>query len=133
MRSLKALALVPGRHLQLQEFTGPEADGHEDQIHKLSMARMDHGDASLHVVHGGPDAFLLEGRIRGIDAPRDCKPRFSRNDLEMMPGFLNDLGEEKPEVEKEYSLKCLYEDTIREDGSQWKATHEACKMCSCQR
>ena len=44
-----------------------------------------------------------------------------------------DLGEEVPEVDRAYALKCLYAGTVYEDGSQWKATHEACKMCSCQR
>ncbi len=134
MRNIKALALVPGRHLELQQFSGAEADGHKDQIHKLTMARLDHGDASLHVIHGGPDAYVLEGEISGVTAPTECKPRFSRNDLERMPGFLNDLnGEEEPEVAKEYATRCLYEDQIHEDGSQWKATHESCKMCSCRR
>ena len=46
---------------------------------------------------------------------------------------VHDLGEEVPEADRAYAMKCLYEGTIYEDGSQWKATHEACKMCSCQR
>jgi hypothetical protein len=137
MRNLKALNLVPGRQIDLQDFSGPEATGHQDAIHKLTMARLDSGDASLTVVsHMSPGhelRFQIESRIIDVQAPQDCKPRFSRNDLEMMPGFLNDLGEEKPEADKEYALKCFYETTIYEDGSQWKASHEACQMCSCQR
>ena len=60
-------------------------------------------------------------------------PRFSRNDLELMPGFLNDMNEERPEVKSKYATKCIYEEIVYNDGDQWKATHEACKMCSCKR
>lgn len=131
MRNLKALNLVPGRQLDLQEFQGFEASGHQDSIHKLTMARMNSGDASLKVESNGAS---IEGRISAdIKVPTECRPRFSRNDLEMMPGFLNDLGQEIPEAEKAYALKCVYEGQYHDDGSQWKATHEPCKMCSCQR
>ncbi len=131
MRNLKALNLVRGRRLDLQDFVGFEASGHQDSIHKLTMARMSAGDASVKVESA---AFVsIEGRIGDVQIPTECLPRFSRNDLELMPGFLNDRGEEVPEAEKEYALKCVYEGTIYDDGSQWKATHEACKMCSCQR
>ena len=34
-----------------------------------------------------------------------------------MPGYLSDLGEERPEVEKELQQRCLYEGTIHEDGN----------------
>ena len=68
-----------------------------------------------------------------VSVPSDCLPRRSRNDLELMPGFLNDLGEERPEVGSKYATNCIYEDTVYNDGDQWTATHEACKMCFCQR
>ena len=130
---MQALNLVPGRQLDLQDFVGLEAYGHQDSIHKLTMARMGSGDASISVQSQNEPNFVVKGRISDIKIPRECRPRFSRNDLEMMPGFLNDLGEEVPEADRAYAMKCLYEGTIYEDGSQWKATHEACKMCSCQR
>ena len=76
---------------------------------------------------------FIKGKLQDVKIPRECKPRFSRNDLEMMPGFLNDLGEEVPGADQTYALKCIYEGLVYEDGSQWKATHESCKMCSCQR
>ena len=117
----------------LQDFRGFEASGHQDSIHKLTLARLDSGDASLAVYNSLTGEKLIEGELEDVKVPRECKPRFSRNDLELMPGFLNDLGEEVPEVDKSYALKCLYEGSVYEDGSQWKATHEACKMCSCQR
>ena len=69
-----------------------------------------------------------------VNVPEECLPRFSRNDLELMPGFLNDMNEERPEVRSQYATKCIYEEGIvYNDGDQWKATHEACKMCSCKR
>ena len=49
MRNLKALNLVPGRQLDLQDFRGFEASGHQDSIHKLTMARMNSGDATLKI------------------------------------------------------------------------------------
>ena len=130
MRNLKALNLVPGRQLDLQDFRGYEATGHQDSIHKLTMARMNSGDATLKIES---DNYTIGNKIEYLTIPEECLPRFSRNDLEMMPGFLNDMNEENEQVAKEYSFKCLYEDQVFEDGSQWKATHEACKMCSCQR
>ena len=93
---------------------------------------MDSGDASLAVYNSISGEKLIEGEMQDVKVPRDCKPRFSRNDLELMPGFLNDLGEEVVGAEEKI-LKCIYEGAVYEDGSQWKATHEACKMCSCQR
>ena len=116
----------------LQDFRGVETSGHQDSIHRLTLARMDSGDASLAVYNSISGEKLIEGEMQDVKVPRDCKPRFSRNDLELMPGFLNDLGEEVVGVEEKI-LKCIYEGAVYEDGSQWKATHEACKMCSCQR
>ena len=89
---LQALNLVPGRQLDLQDFVGLEASGHQDSIHKLTMARMGSGDASISVQSQNEPNFVVKGRISDIKIPRECRPRFSRNDLEMMPGFLNDLG-----------------------------------------
>ena len=85
--------MVPGRQLDLQDFVGTEATGHQDSIHKLTMARMGSGDASLSIQSQNEPNFIIEGRISDIKIPRECRPRFSRNDLEMMPGFLNDLGQ----------------------------------------
>ena len=84
--------MVPGRQLDLQDFVGLEASGHQDSIHKLTMARMGSGDASISVQSQNEPNFVVKGRISDIKIPRECRPRFSRNDLEMMPGFLNDLG-----------------------------------------
>ena len=91
---MQALNLVPGRQLDLQDFVGLEASGHQDSIHKLTMARMGSGDASISVQSQNEPNFVIKGRISDIKIPRECRPRFSRNDLEMMPGFLNDLGKD---------------------------------------
>lgn len=77
-------------------------------------------------------------------APDECLPRFSRNDLELMPGFLNDLSSDDGTGLSDASssssgganfqnARCVYETAVYDDGDQWTATHEACKMCSCQR
>jgi hypothetical protein len=61
----------------------------------------------------------------------ECLPRFSRNHLELMPGYLSDLGEERPDIGAQYATKCVYEEAVYNNGDQWAATHESCKMCSC--
>lgn len=157
MENLKNLAMMPGRQLTLQTFRGPTVSGHQDNLHKLSVARLDGGDASFVIRHEGQHGFEIEGRIQNVRivtysptngihtthififleqvrSPPDCLPRYARNELELMPGFLSDLGEERPEVEKELAARCLYEGgIIYEDGAQWSATHTSCHMCSCQR
>ena len=131
MSSLKTAAMMPGRTLELESgFRGSSVEGSADRIHKLTMARMDAGDASLTVL--GPE-FRIEGRLTDIRAPMDCLPRYARNELELMPGYLSDLGEERPEMENELATRCFYEGGVYDDGAQWEATHQPCKMCSCQR
>ena len=49
----------------------------QDSIHKLSMARLDSGDASLVVQHSGETPFTIEGRIYGVS---DELKLFARND-----------------------------------------------------
>ena len=74
---LKNLDLMPGRVTELQTFKSAAVEGHADRIHKLTMARLDAGDASL-VVEGSEDeAQLSEGRVIGVRAPPDCLPRYT--------------------------------------------------------
>lgn len=40
--------------------------------------------------------------------------------------------EDQEVAENSVSHKCYYEGQIFEDGSQWKAQHQECQMCSCQ-
>ena len=48
-----------------------------------------------------------------------------------MPGYLSDLGEERPDIGAQYATKCVYEESVYNNGDQWHSTHESCKMCSC--
>lgn len=157
--NVRNLAMMPGRTTALAEFRGSESTGTRGNINKLTMARLDAGDAAFVVenanhsgeeeeeeeerqpllrplVAGDPnnEFFLVDGRIEHVHAPNDCLPRYAtRDDLELMPGYLSDLGEERPEVEKELATRCLYEGSIYEDGSQWEASHKKCSMCFCKR
>ena len=72
-KSLKNLALSPGRQLSLQHFKGSVAEGHHDSIHKLTLARLNMEDAAFVVQNkpkrNGPAAnetYHIEGRIRGV-------------------------------------------------------------------
>ena len=44
-----------------QDFRGFDATGHQDSIHKLTLARMDSGDASLTVHNSLSGEKLIEG------------------------------------------------------------------------
>ena len=50
--------------------------------------------------------------------------------MEEVPGMLSDMNDVRPEHVK---MKCVYEDIVYNDGDNWKATHVACQMCSCNR
>ena len=73
---LKNLDMMPGRSTELQTFKSAAVEGHADRIHKLTMARLDAGDASLVVEGSEGETQLSEGRVVGVRAPPDCLPRF---------------------------------------------------------
>lgn len=64
MDNLKNFAMMPGRTLNLQTFKGVFAEGTQGAIHKLTMARMDAGDASFMVSPYGIEGRILEVMIR---------------------------------------------------------------------
>ncbi len=45
--------------------------------------------------------------------PGDCLPGYARKELELMPGYLSDLGETRPEVEQELATRYV---TVRTFG-----------------
>jgi len=133
--NLKALPLFPSTKRHLQDCRGKKCSGHADNIHKLMMARLDSGDAAFLMTNAGQNEFVLKGQMLGISSPQSCLPRHARNDLEKMPGYLRDLGEEIGDevLAENMRQKCAYEGSFYEDGNRWEATHDKCKMCSCQR
>ena len=62
--SLKNLALMPSREVELRTFTGSAAEGRQGRLHQLTLARMDAGDASL--VAEGEEGFTVEGRMVNV-------------------------------------------------------------------
>jgi len=135
LKNLKTLPLFPGTKNTLQECQGRKCSGHADDIHKLTMARMDSGDAALLLTKETSPSFSLAGKILEGSSPPECLPRYARNELELMPGFLSDIEEERGDTEMAETMKqkCYYESSVYEDGSQWEASHLQCTMCSCQR
>jgi len=133
--NLKAMPLFPSTKRHLQDCRGAQCLGHADNLHKLMLARLDSGDAAFLMSNKGPDAFDIKGRLNGVNAPQACLPRYARNDLEIIPGYLRDLGEEigDEELVENMKQKCAYEGTFFENGNRWEATHEKCQVCSCQR
>ena len=153
--NLKARPLFPSTSRHLQDCQGKRCSGHADNIHKLMMARLDSGDAAFLLTNRGPDPFEVkvrvsrrvdktrpdpdiahfQGSLVSVSAPQACLPRYARNDLEIIPGYLRDLGEEigDEELVENMRQKCAYEGSFYENGNRWEATHERCKVCSCQR
>ena len=67
MKNLKSnYAMMSGRTEELQSFRGAEVDGHEDNVHKLTMARLDDGDASYVITSKAHGGFEIEGRISKV-------------------------------------------------------------------
>ena len=52
----------------LQRFHGDDTKGHRDNLHKLTMARLSAGDASLLVKGGDKDkgSFSITGKIEEV-------------------------------------------------------------------
>jgi len=134
--NLKSVPLFPGTKRTLQDCQGRKCSGHLDNIHKLTMARLNAGDAALLLTGTAPSSPLaMSGHLAATRAPKTCLPRYSRNDLEYVPGYLSEMAEEHgdEELAQQMRQKCAYENTFYEDGEQWESTHVKCKMCSCQR
>ena len=74
---------------------------------------------------------LFQGALVSVSAPQVCLPRYARNDLEIIPGYLRDLGEEigDEELVENMRQKCVYEGSFYENGNRWEATHEQCQVC----
>ena len=123
---------------------GKRCSGHADSLHKLTVSRLDSGDAALIL-------SLSDGQLKGgletVDTPISCLPIHNRyflfhlvnitmikffnfflfrNSLERIPGYLNDLGEKVPNI---ILQKCYYEGVFYDDGTQWESSHTQCQMC----
>jgi len=132
LENLKALPLFPSHTRRLQLCQGKRCAGHADHLHKLTLSRLNSGDAALvlRLPNRTGTPGTLTGRLDAVDTPIACLPIHNRNSLERIPGYLNDLGEKVPET---ILLKCFYEGAVYSDGQQWDASHKKCQMCSCQR
>ena len=61
--------MMPGRVTDLTHFRGEEAIGTKGEIHKLTMARLDAGDAAFVVQNNADETennFTVEGRIEHV-------------------------------------------------------------------
>ena len=62
--NVRNLAMMPGRVTELEEFRGSESIGSQGNIHKLTMARLDAGDAAFVVENANGEADVAEKRFR---------------------------------------------------------------------
>ena len=75
LENLKALPLFPSHRRQLQLCKGKRCAGHADNLHKLTLSRLDSGDAAL--LLSLPDGSL-KGSLDGVDIPQSCLPKHNR-------------------------------------------------------
>ena len=75
LENLKALPLFPSHKRQLQVCQGKRCSGHADSLHKLTVSRLDSGDAAL--ILSLPDG-QLKGGLETVDTPVSCLPIHNR-------------------------------------------------------
>ncbi|XP_054714640.1 dorsal-ventral patterning protein Sog-like [Uloborus diversus] len=138
---LELLQVRPGKYshpLQrvLKRFEGDQVmvEDLADDLDGRSLAFLQAGYTYLVVTSklaGKAKAVQLRAKITELAAPVSCLPRYDvssmqRNGHTYQDGYNDVYGADS-------GHKCIYEDSLFEDGAQWKAEHEECTMCSCQR
>lgn len=66
MSSLKSTSTMAMRTVEVERFQGSSHEGVQAKVHKLSLVRLNAGDASILVAHEGPRSFAIEGRIQNV-------------------------------------------------------------------
>ncbi|XP_043217391.1 dorsal-ventral patterning protein Sog-like [Amphibalanus amphitrite] len=122
------LVEFPGRKRRqrvLAEFGGSRAENRINNLPKTTMMRMEKGQTVVKVVPLNGDDEMSSEHAK-VFVPKSCLPtRRIRLDNYHMDG---DDGLEN-EIQRSYD--CEYENQIYEEGTQWEASHESCKICSC--
>ena len=58
------MAMMPAKSTLMDKFRGSETSGKEKNVHKLTLARLDAGDAAF--VIESPTKYKVEGRIQHV-------------------------------------------------------------------
>lgn len=136
---LELLQVRPGKYSNppqrvLKRFDGEQVEDLVDDLDGRSLAFLQAGYTHLIVkskLAGKAKAVQLRAKITELRAPLSCLPRYDassmqRNGHTYQDGYNDVYGTDSVHT-------CAYEEKLFEDGAQWKAEHEDCTMCSCQR
>ncbi|KAG8193954.1 hypothetical protein JTE90_011504 [Oedothorax gibbosus] len=144
---LEMLQVRPGKHNQpmqrvLKRFEGEQVDDVVDDLDGRGLSMLQAGYTFLVVTSkmpGKTKMVHLRAQIQELSTPGECLPRYDVSSMQRgggaihgvgggayMDGYNDVYGTDSPN-------NCLYEDALYDDGAQWKAEHQECSMCSCQR
>ncbi|GIY23236.1 chordin [Caerostris darwini] len=134
---LELLQIRPGKYNApqqrvLKRFEGEQVEDMADDLDGRSLAYLQAGYTFLVVtskLSGKAKAMQLRARITELYTPPSCVPRYMHKS-----GGGNTFQDSSNDVYGDsLGNQCLYDETLFEDGAHWKAEHEECTMCSCQR
>ncbi|GIY45199.1 hypothetical protein CEXT_498581 [Caerostris extrusa] len=134
---LELLQIRPGKYNApqqrvLKRFEGEQVEDMADDLDGRSLAYLQAGYTFLVVtskLSGKAKAMQLRARITELYTPPSCVPRYVHKS-----GGGNTFQDSSNDVYGDsLGNQCLYDETLFEDGAHWKAEHEECTMCSCQR
>ncbi|CAL1275329.1 unnamed protein product [Larinioides sclopetarius] len=139
---LELLQVRPGKWnspLQrvLKRFEGEQVEDLAEDLDGRNLAYLQAGYSYLVVtskLSGKAKAMQLRAKITELYTPPSCLPRYDITSMQKSGGghtYQDGYNDVYGAGGSDH--QCVYDDTLFEDGAYWKAEHEECTMCSCQR
>ncbi|GFS67382.1 dorsal-ventral patterning protein Sog [Nephila pilipes] len=120
----------------LKRFEGEQVEDVADDLDGRSLAYLHAGYTYLMVtskLSGKAKAMQLRAKITELYTPPSCLPRYDMTTLHKSGGGHTYQDGYNDVYGGANDHQCIYADALFEDGSYWRAEHEECTMCSCQR
>lgn len=117
------------RQQVLKKLEGEEVG---DMTYIMAIYTLKSGNSQVLITtkSGREKSIELKGTIERIYVPANCLLKTSDPIHQSSFPYIKDGG---PNEILRDSLQCYYEGKVFTDGTQWKAEHNPCWMCSCQR
>lgn len=80
----------------------------------------------------GKKIYSLVGKAKPVSSKNSEVPAPKETSAEAPVSRNSNLMDDQETNDITTTHKCFYEGNIFDDGSQWKAQHQDCQMCSCQ-
>ncbi|PRD37337.1 UNVERIFIED_CONTAM: sog [Trichonephila clavipes] len=138
---LELLQVRPGKYIApiqrvLKRFEGEQVEDLAEDLDGRSLAYLHAGYTYLVVtskLSGKAKAMQLRAKITELYIPPSCLPRYDMTSLQKSGGTNTYQDGYNDVYGGATDHQCIYADALFEDGSYWRAEHEECTMCSCQR